>query len=63
MPKGQTNVDARVNELKRMSGADFALRVWTDLLLLQQSERSRALRMLGAINDTVDRETQALNGH
>lgn len=60
MPKGQTSTDARVNEFRRMSGATFAMRVATDMLLLEQEERSKALRMLGAINETVDRETEAL---
>jgi hypothetical protein len=60
MPKGTPSTDARVNEFRRMNGAAFAMRVATDMLLLEQEERAKALRMLGAINETVDRETEAL---
>ena len=59
MPKGTPNIDARINELKRTTGQDFAMRVATDMILLPKDEREKALRMLGAINDTVSREVEA----
>lgn len=58
MPKGTSTADTRTNELKKMSGEDFAVRTASDMLLLPQAERSKALRVLEAINQTVDREAQ-----
>jgi hypothetical protein len=39
-----------------MSGTDFALEVTKDLVMLQKEERSKALRMLTALNETINRE-------
>ncbi|HYC46446.1 MAG TPA: hypothetical protein VED01_13315 [Burkholderiales bacterium] len=43
-----------------MSGTDFALEVTKDLVMLQKDERGKALRMLTALNETINREAEAL---
>jgi hypothetical protein len=60
MPKGKSVSDSRVSDLKKMTGADFALEVTKDLVVLPKDERGKAIRMLTALNETIDRETQAL---
>lgn len=57
MPKAQST-DARVNEFKRMDGATYAMRAASDMLLLVPEERSKALKILGALHETVAKETQ-----
>lgn len=59
MPKGMTSADARISDLKKMSGTDFAMRVGADMLLLQPTERERALRTLTALHETLAKEAQA----
>jgi hypothetical protein len=60
MPKGKSVSDSRVSDLKKMTGADFALEVTKDLVILPKDERGAAIRMLTALNDTINRETEAL---
>lgn len=60
MPKGKTKGDTRVSDLRKMSGTDFAMEVATDLVVLPQTERGKAIRMLTALNETINRETEAL---
>jgi hypothetical protein len=60
MPKGKSTTDTRTAELKKMSGTDFAMEVTKDLVMLPKDERGKALRMLTALNETIERETQAL---
>jgi hypothetical protein len=60
MPKGKSTTDTRISDLRKMSGADFALEVTKDLVVLPKDERSKAIRMLTALNETIERETQAL---
>ena len=43
-----------------MSGTDFAMQVATDLVGLQKEERGKAIRMLTALNETINREGDAL---
>jgi hypothetical protein len=52
MPKSKPT---RSNELKRMSGTDFAMEVAKDMIV-----RGKAIKMLSALNETIDRETEAL---
>lgn len=58
MPPKALNMDNRANELKKMDGIDFAMRVGADMLLLQPTERERALKMLSALHETVAKEMQ-----
>jgi len=60
MPKPKSSAESRVNELRKMSGTDFALEVTKDLVMLQKDERGKALRMLTALNETINREAEAL---
>ena len=48
--------DRRVNELKAMSGTDFAVATAADLLLLKKDERAKAIKTLQAIDDAVSKE-------
>lgn len=59
MPPKRSPSEQRALELSKTSGHDFAVRVATDLLLLEKSERDKALRMINAISATVDREAEA----
>ena len=61
MPKGTPNVDAQINALKKMSGSDFALGVWRDLVMLARDERGRAIRLLSALDTSLNRETEAVS--
>lgn len=56
MPKPKSSAETRLNDLKKMSGTDFALEVTKDLVMLQKDERGKALRMLSALNETINRE-------
>ena len=58
MPRGTPIVDAQINALKKMSGSDFALSVWRDLVLLARDERGRAIRLLSALDTSLNRETE-----
>lgn len=60
MPKGKSNSDTRTTELRKMSGTDFALEVTKDLVMLQKDERGKALKLLTALNTTIDQQTEAL---
>ena len=60
MPKPKSSAETRSNDLKKMTGTDFALEVTKDLVMLQKDERGKALRMLTALNETIDRESAAL---
>jgi hypothetical protein len=60
MPKTKSTADVRSSELRKMAGTDFALEVTKDLVLLAKDERSKAIRMLTALNQTIDRESEAL---
>ena len=59
MPKGKP-AEPSISELKKMTGSDFALGVWRDLLLLAKDERAKAVRLLNALNTSIDREMEAL---
>ena len=58
-PKQTTSNDARIAELRKMAGADFAMEVARDFVLLPKPERATAVRMLSALNETINRETVA----
>jgi phage anti-repressor protein len=60
MPKGKSSADSRVSDLKKMSGTDFAMEVTKDIVMLPKEERGKAIRMLTALNETINRETEAL---
>lgn len=60
MPKAKSSADRLNEQLRKMSGTDFALHVTKDLVVLPQEERSKALRLLNALNDTIARETAAV---
>lgn len=60
MAKGKTSAETRLSELKKMSGTDFALEVTKDLVMLQRDERATAIRMLTALDQTINRETEAV---
>lgn len=51
---------SRVSDLKKMSGTDFAMEVAKDMVMLPKDERGKAIRMLSALNDTINREAEAL---
>lgn len=61
MPKvAQTSSNhLRMTKLRAMPGTDFAMEVARDFVLLAQPERANALRMLAALNDTINRESAA----
>lgn len=61
MPKPKSSAENRVNELRKMSGTDFALEVTKDLVMLQAGERGKALKLLSALNETINRESAALS--
>ena len=48
--------DERIAELRSMPGSDFAMEMARDFVFLTKPERARAVRMLTAINETIDRE-------
>ena len=56
MPKGMTQRDQRIAQLKKMRGQDFAMQVAPDFLVLTKEERSKAVRFLTTLNETVTRE-------
>lgn len=58
MPKAQST-DARIAELRKLSGQDFAMKTAADMLLMQPAEQDKALRILSALHATVARETQS----
>jgi hypothetical protein len=58
MPKGKTNTDSRISDLRKMTGTDFALQATRDLVVLPPEERSKAIRVLTALNETINRETE-----
>jgi hypothetical protein len=43
-----------------MGGSEFALQVAQELVVLPKDERGKAIRMLTALNETINRETEAL---
>lgn len=47
---------SRTAQLARMTGNDFALDVMKELLYLAAEERARAIRMLAAVNETINRQ-------
>lgn len=57
MPKSKST---RVSDLKKMSGTDFAMEVAKDMVMLPKEERGKAIRMLSALNETINREAEAL---
>jgi len=60
MPKGTPNTsEARVAQLKSMNGADFAMQVARDFVLLSKEQRANAVRMLSALNETINKESTA----
>ena len=52
----RTTVDARIADLQKMSGHDFAMEVSRDLIVLPKDERAKAVRMITIINDTITKE-------
>lgn len=42
-----------------MAGADFAMEVARDFVFLSKQERANAVRMLSALNETINRESAA----
>jgi hypothetical protein len=60
MPKGKSSTDSRISDLKKMGGSEFALQVAQELVVLPKDERGKAIRMLTALNETINRETEAL---
>lgn len=60
MPKQkQTSSDPRLAQLKAMSGSEFAMEVARDFLFLARTERANAVRMLSALNETINKESTA----
>jgi len=61
MPKGMSQYmrDQRVELLRKMKGSDFAMTVASDFVCLSKDERAKAVRVLGALNDTINREEGA----
>lgn len=45
--------------MKAMAGADFAMEVARDFVFLSKQERANAVRMLSALNETINRESAA----
>lgn len=58
--KGKSSAETRISELKKMNGTDFAMEVTKDLVMLAKDERGKAIRMLTALNETINREAEAL---
>lgn len=56
---GTSTREKRMNELKQMSGTDFAVATAGDLLLLKKEERAKAIKTLQAIDDAVSKEAEA----
>lgn len=54
-PRGSN--DPRITQLKAMAGADFAMEVARDFVFLAKQERASAVRMLTALNETINRES------
>jgi hypothetical protein len=61
MPKGaQYKRDQRVDALRKMKGSDFVMTsVAGDFVLLAKEERTAAVRMLSALNETINKEQSA----
>jgi hypothetical protein len=57
MPKHQTARDQRIDRLKKMKGADFALEIAPDFIVLPTTERAATLRVLTALSETINRES------
>jgi hypothetical protein len=60
MPKGKpaSSTDPRISQLKAMAGTDFAMEVARDFVFLSRDERASAVRMLSALNETINREAK-----
>jgi hypothetical protein len=58
MPKGAYKQQPR--NVAQMSGQDFGLEVARDLFVLPKEERNKAIRFINVMNDTIERETEAL---
>jgi hypothetical protein len=57
MPKGQK---PKQRNVAQMSGQDFGLEVARDLMVLSKEEREKAIRFINVMNETINRETEAL---
>lgn len=57
MPKQRRSTEGRSVP---QNGTDFAMEVARDMVVLPKDERGKAIRMLTALNETINRETEAL---
>lgn len=57
MPKqgAMTARDRRIEQLKKMPGQDFAMSVAPDFIVLQKDERTKVVKVLGALSETIER--------
>ena len=58
MPKAAYKQQSR--NVAQMNGQDFGLEVARDLFLLPKEERTKAIRFINVMSETIDRETEAL---
>jgi len=56
MPKGQPKRDQRMEALKKMRGNDFAMTVAPDFICLAREERTKAVRVLSALDETITKQ-------
>lgn len=58
MPKGvpQHKRDQRIEALQKMKGSDFAMSVAPDFICLVKDERTRAVKVLAALDETINKQ-------
>lgn len=61
VPKGIANQkrDQRIEALHKMTGQDYAMSVATDFICLKPDERKKAVRVLSALDTTIEKEMAA----